>query len=151
MIEVTSRRVSGGTLTTYFSSAIVVSAQVKDVARGRRAAVGPLDHDRVHLAGRRVGIARHPGDEDDVARLHVGHLRADFDHLAGRLVAQDLVAVARIVHLVQLRVADTGRELSDDDLKIAGIRQVDALDGQRFVRLGKKNYARGSRHRWFLT
>ena len=66
-------------------------------------------------------------------------------------MTENLVAVAGIVHLVQLRVADAGRELSDDDLEIGGVGQVNTFDGQGLISFREKNDACGSRHSRFLT
>ena len=65
-------------------------------------------------------------------------------------MSQDLIAVAGIVHLVQLRVTDAGGVLSDDHLEVGGIGQVNTFNGQRLVGLGQKDHARGSWHREVL-
>ena len=61
-------------------------------------------------------------------------------------MAKNLVAVARIVHLVQLRVADARRVLPHHHLEVGRVREINAFNGQRLIGLGKKDHARGSRH-----
>ena len=66
-------------------------------------------------------------------------------------MTENLVAVTWVVHLVQLRMADAGSELSDDDLEIGRVGQVNTFDGQGLIGFREKNDACGSRHSRFLT
>ena len=76
-----------------------IAAADAEVCRGRWRADG-------------FGIAWHPGDEHDVALLHVRHLRALRDHLAGGFVAEQHRPAPGPVHLVQLRVAHARRRIA---------------------------------------
>src|SRR3972149_120453 len=87
---------------------------------------GDPRHPRSRAADR---VALHPGHHDVVALFDVRHVFAGGGDDAGRLVAED-DGYGRVgaVELVQLRVADAGGELPDQDLARAGVRQVDVVD-----------------------
>ena len=76
-------------------------------------------------------VARYPRHEHEVTFVDVPYLCASFFDDARCLVAENDRRLSWAMHLVKLRVTDTGGELTHDDLRRAGIGQYDFFDAQR--------------------
>ena len=62
------------------------------------------------------------GNHDAVANLEVGHLRAELDHLAHILVAEDVAALHRgLIAVEQMQVGAANRAGRDLDHGVAGV------------------------------
>ena len=117
-----------------------------EYTRGDRLA--PTDvYGRTRWCATRVGgVPWHPGDEHHVAFIDMVDRRSFLEHDAGGFVAKQPRSSARPVHLVQLRVADAGGELTDHDLVRFGVGKGDLLDFERPGRARHHHHPRGCSH-----
>ena len=111
-----------------------------------RGPVRERDRDRLRPTHRLLGIPRCPCDQDMVALGNMGHFPPRRAHETRGFVPQQQRGLARVVHGMELAVADPAGEVLDDYLARAGIGEIDFLNPQNGLVSGQHDDASGGWH-----